>query len=253
MTQEGTFGQGRLSTLLAELDSPQAGVAEDAQAELTALGLNAAPQLVEALATLTPFGKLCAIEILEAWSYAAAAPALTELLADESSTVRQWAAAALGQLGCIEAVPELQRLHSRLRAEDVPPDWIEPVAVRRALRDLGARQQVVPPALARSVEHREHGDVWPAAIIGQLLDQLAEHGQVILGFQLWRQDDGTRLFWQDHASLGWQLDRSTDWKTNVEGAVDAARTEAACLPDDRAGLFVTMEWIDSSDEQDGAG
>ena len=236
-----------LERLLAQLDSADGGEAEEAQASLIALGPAAGPALVVALPTLSRLGKLCAIEVVQAWGYRAGAPALVPLLRDESDTVRQWAAQALGELGHVAAVPELLALANRLEAEQVSPNWTEPVAVRAALTALGARRPVLPALLLDTVERRETGDVWPARHLEDLLLALAQAEQVILGFQVWRRDARWGLLWQDNVSLGWTVDRRASWSANVVEGLAAARMEADELPREREELVVTLEWIDSQD------
>ncbi|MEV7860153.1 hypothetical protein AB0O86_15275 [Streptomyces hirsutus] len=70
---------------------------------------------------------------------------LIDLLNSENSTVRQWAAEALEiQL----AVPGLQRAYEAFRQRGEAPDDSEGVALRGALSDLDARDDVVPPRAA---------------------------------------------------------------------------------------------------------
>jgi hypothetical protein len=41
-----------------------------------------------------------------------------------------------------------------------------------------------------------------------VVDDLAEHSQVMLGFTLWRIGDAGRLYWTRHESEGWSFDWS---------------------------------------------
>jgi hypothetical protein len=237
-----------VGALIVQLDSLEGGEAEEAQASLIDVGPTAGPALLHALPALGRLGKLCAMDVFEAWRYEPAAPSLIPLLRDEESTVRQWAASLLGVLGHTPAVPELVALGDRLRTEGVSPSWTEPVAVRWALTALGARRPVVPDALASTVEHRVTGDVYPATRLEALLQSLAKADQVVLGFQVWRRHESLGLIWQRHERLGWEFDRSEDWSVNVDRALRAAELEASDLPGDRSDLVVTIEWIDASDE-----
>ncbi len=88
----------------------------EARDALIERGPSVVPALVDRLSDLNNFGKLAAIEVLQdlgGWQACAG----LESLVTESHPVRMWASIALGELGCTEAVPALQRLNQRLRSE----------------------------------------------------------------------------------------------------------------------------------------
>lgn len=235
-----------VARLVADLDSPSVDTAEEAQASLVALGEAALPAVVEALPGLGTYGKRCAIEVLEAGAYAPAGPALVALLDDEDDVAREWSAGLLGRLGHQPAVPALRASYARLLAEGARLDWTEPSAVRHALTALGVRQVVRPPLLATLAEDSDAGEVWPAARLDDVLAALADAGQVVLFFQVWRRADGT-LRWQRHEGSGWVPDLGRPWAECVREAYEAALLEVSDLPADRGDLVVTIEWIDAAD------
>jgi len=108
--------------LITELNESSDGIGDEAQASLITLGPPAVERLVDGIDGLSRFGKLCAIEVLSSVPVVGAGEALTALLVDEDSTVREWAATALAELPHLPAVEELHRLHARLNEEGTPVD-----------------------------------------------------------------------------------------------------------------------------------
>ncbi|WP_433790872.1 HEAT repeat domain-containing protein [Actinoplanes sp. CA-252034] len=102
------FGQ-----LIALLDGETTDIAENAKVELISVGGQVVEPLAAAIGMLEPYGQLSAIEIFEHFGDRAAGPALIGLLASDNSTVREWSARALGDLGVHEAVPALQAAYRR--------------------------------------------------------------------------------------------------------------------------------------------
>lgn len=237
-----------IDALIRQLRSLDAGDAEEAQASLSHLArdVDVVAPLLAALPGLGRYGQLCAIEVLDDLGDTRAVEPLTSLLATEDVTVREWAAGALGGLGQVEAVPALNRAYRASRARQDPPEWTEPVALRRALTELGARHPVVPPltaSLRRPVPPLTW--VWPAARLGDVLDELAAHGQAILYFQLGRADDD-QWYWIEHRTSETEIDYTQPWPALVEQAHQRAVNEAR---DAQMGerINATIEWIDYAD------
>lgn len=254
MVQDERPSLDDIDRLIAVLSEGSSDDAQDAQALLTELGRPAAERLLQQLTDLSTFGKLCAIEVISAAPPVAAGTAFAGLLGDENSTVREWAATALGELRHRPAVEELLQLHNRLLTEAVPVDWSEPVAVRAALTVLGAHQAVQPPMLEQLATVVLTGMVvWPAENLEGLIEALAEGGQTLLYFMTWRRGGGERLFWQQHDSAGWAFDPAAPWNENVRLARDAALLEASTLSEDRSNLVVSLEWIGAEDVEPNAG
>ena len=136
---------------------------------------------------------------------------------------------ALGSLGCREAVLPLLELRSRLVATRVPPDWPGPVALRRALSDLGALSGRRPPChrepegaarrhghapfQVRRPHHGHRGPRWGSARNSYL--------------QAWRIGDDGRLYWVQSDREEWAYDWSAPWSDNVAAARAVARANAA--------------------------
>jgi hypothetical protein len=235
-----------ISTLISSLDAPSADIAEDAKRALIAHGAAVIPQLAAALPGLDRFGKLSAIEVFEACGNRQAGPALMGLLSDGDTTVREWAANALGTLGYAEAGPVLARLNARLLRELVRPDYSEPVAVRSVLTLFGLRRRVTPDLTRTLARDTGHGQAWPVARLPEVLRDLADHDQVVLYFMIWRVGDHGQLYWTQHERVGWAFDRSLPWSENVVGARDAALLEAGFVHD-TGDLVAMIEWIDEGD------
>jgi hypothetical protein len=233
--------------LIAKLNNPS-GEGEEAKFELIGRGVDVVPALAGRLGNLERFGKLTAIEAFEALQDARACPALLGLLADEDETVVEWSARALGALRCQDSVEPLQRVLSRMIADHVPPDWTGPAQVRAALADLGARWPVVPRVTTDLQLRRDDTDMWlcRSSDLATVLEDLAEHGQVVLGFTLWRIGDDGHLYWTQHQHEDWSFDWSARWTDNVAAARGAARRDLAAMAP-AADLLAHVAWIDEVD------
>lgn len=84
-----------IGALISRLDDPS-DISADAKDALIAQGTSVIPELAAALPGLDRFGKLSAIQVFEAFGDRRAGPVLVELLSDAETTVREWAANALG-------------------------------------------------------------------------------------------------------------------------------------------------------------
>jgi HEAT repeats len=233
--------------LIGDLDYPD-GRGEDAKFELISRGADVVPYLAARVAGLERLGKLLAVEVFEALGDPRACPSLIALLRDDDPTVAEWSASALGSLGRPEAVVPLLDLRSRLVADRVPPGWTGPVAVRRALDDLGVRQAVVPAVTAGlKLQRAEPGmQLFRSADLATVIDDLAGFNQVVLYFQVWRIGSDGHLYWVQGDREEWVFDWPARWSENVAAAHAAALADAARLvpqPD----LLVQLEWIDEDD------
>ena len=223
------------------------GDGDEAAESLVKLGPEALSALTGALAGLSTFGKLGAIDVMVRWEDRAACEALTDLLDDDNETVREWAAGAVGAIGCIGAVPALEGLRQRQLRDGVPPRFTGPVAVRHALTQLGARDPVLPAEVQElSVQARNLGTVWPLNVVATAIEVLARHDQAVLYVMFWRQEPSGELYWQDHERSGWSLDSDRPWEENVTAGREAALLEIECAPDTDE-LLASLEWIDRSD------
>jgi hypothetical protein len=234
--------------LIGELNYSSDGRGEEAKFELISRGVDVVPELVARVAGLERLGKLLAIEVFETLGDPRACSSLIALLGDDDASVVEWSAGALGSLGCPEAVVPLLELRSRLVATRVPPDWTGPVALRRALSDLGARQPVVPVVTANlTVQRADTGmQLFRSADLKTVIEDLAGLSQVILYFQVWRIDDDGRLYWVQSDREEWAFDWSAPWSDNVAAAHAVARANAARLVP-QPHLLVQPEWIDEDD------
>jgi len=136
--------------------------------------------------------------------------------------------------------------YRRQRASGDGPDWTEAVAIRHALTVLGERHEVLPP-LTASLRRPARGleRAWPSAQLVDIVNDLADHDQAVLYFQLWVVNDGG-TFWNNHESLDQPLDLTKPWRHVVETARESALIEAAFVVP-RPNLLTTVEWIDRAD------
>ncbi|WP_107063520.1 HEAT repeat domain-containing protein [Streptomyces sp. NRRL B-24720] len=120
-----------------------------ARVRLVDIGRDATLTITDGLLTLDSFGQLTAIEVFEEVADPRCGPALIALLGSDDPTVREWAAMALASLEIDGAVEHLRRAYRACLERATPPDWSEPVGIRWALTELGARSPLVPPLTAR--------------------------------------------------------------------------------------------------------
>jgi hypothetical protein len=231
--------------LVQQLDG-EAGASYDARAELIRIGSAAVPAVIEGLPSLGGFGQLTAIEVFEEVGDPRCGPALIGLLDSDDPTVREWAALALASLEIDGAVEPLRRAYRACLERATPPDWTEPGGIRWALTELGARTPVVPPrtaSLRATVADDAPG--WPSAHFTEIIDDLADHAQVILHSQFWRVDAGS-AYGVSGTSLDWETDWTAPWEHLVEEARARSLLEASEAPvgDD---IFVAPTWIDRTD------
>ncbi|MEW2078647.1 HEAT repeat domain-containing protein [Streptomyces sp. NPDC013433] len=235
----------RIERLIRQLDD-STGPSYDARAELIGIGSDAIPALVDGLPSLGGFGQLTAIEVFEEVADPRCGPALIALLGSDDSTVREWAAMALAVLEIDGAVEPLRRACRACRERATPPDWSEPGGIRWALTELGARTPVVPPLTARlRATAADDAPGWPSAHFTEIINDLADHAQVILYSSFWRVDAG-RTYGITGTGLDWELDWTAPWERLVEESRTWSLLEASEAPvgDD---VFVAPTWIDRTD------
>jgi hypothetical protein len=240
------------ATLIAKLNSNETAVAEEAQLDLQDLGLEAIAPVLNAVPTLGVFGQRCVLDLLESQpvemlrqvTAPSVAQVVMSLLASEDEVVREWAANVLRHVDARESVPLLRLALERTQKARIPADWTEPVALRRALTALADRKEVVPPLLASTIKiHPSLGRYWPAILIKDLVNALAEASQVLLYFESWRSEEES-MFWTK--SPTWVVDLRGSWRDVVERAKTSALGAVegwTPLP----GAVVTLEWIAESD------
>ncbi|WP_340376411.1 HEAT repeat domain-containing protein [Streptomyces sp. SS7] len=234
-----------IERLIQQLDD-STGPSYDARAELIGIGSDAIPALINGLPALGGFGQLTAIEVFEEVADPRCGPALIALLGSDNPTVREWAAVALASLKIDGAVEPVRRAYRACLERATPPDWSEPGGIRWALTELGARTPVVPPLTARlRATAVDDSPGWPSARFAEVINDLADHAQVILCSQFWRVDAG-RTYGVSGTGLDWELDWTTPWEQLVEESRTWSLLEASESPtgDD---IFVALAWIDRTD------
>jgi hypothetical protein len=120
----------------------------------------------------------------------------------------------------------------------------EPVALRRALTELGDRKQVMPVALEECILRSDSlGPHWPARRLAEVIEALADENQVLLYLQVWKYRQGT--FYGVETPC-YDVDSHGPWPIVVARARAAALQAAAALSVPKDAV-VTLEWIDESD------
>ncbi|MER7806669.1 HEAT repeat domain-containing protein [Streptomyces sp900116325] len=234
-----------IAKLVQQLDG-EAGASYDARAELIWIGSEAIPAIIDGLPSLGSFGQLTAIEVFEEVGDPRCSAALVGLLGSDSPTVREWAAIALASLEIDGAVDPIRRAYLACLERQTPPDWTEPDGIRWALTELGARTPVVPPLTSRlRATTADDAPGWPSARFTEIINDLADHAQLILHSQFWRVDGG-HTYGISGTGLDWDLDWTAPWERLVEEARAWSLLEATEAPvgDD---IFVVPTWIDRSD------
>lgn len=167
-----------IEKLIQQLDD-STGPSYDARAELIDIGSNAIPVIIDGLPSLGGFGQLTAIEVFEEVADPRCGPALIALLRSDDSTVREWAAIALASLKIDGAVDPVRSAYRACLEGSMPPDWSEPVGIRWALTELGARTPVVPPLTARLLATTaDDARGWPWTHFTEIINDLADHAQM---------------------------------------------------------------------------
>ncbi|MFD4868259.1 HEAT repeat domain-containing protein [Streptomyces sp. NPDC058412] len=234
-----------VQALVQQLDG-KADESCDARAELIWIGADAIPAVIDGLPSLGGFGQLTAIEVFQEVGDPRCGPALIGLLESDNPTVREWAAVALASLEIDAAVEPLRRAYRTCLERATPPDWTEPDGIRWALAELGARSPVVPSLTARlRADTGADSPGWPTAHFTAIINDLADHSQLILYSQFWRVDAG-RTYYVSGAGLDWQLDWSAPWEHLVEEARAWSLLEATEAPFGK-DVFVAPTWIDRTD------
>ncbi|MFJ2651062.1 HEAT repeat domain-containing protein [Streptomyces sp. NPDC087420] len=234
-----------IEKLIQQLDD-STGPSYDARAELIGIGSDAIPAIIDGLPSLGGFGQLTAIEVFEEVGDPRCGSALIALLGSDDPTIREWAAMALAGLEIGDAIEPVRQAYRACLERATPPDWSEPVGIRWALTELGARTPVIPPLTARLGNTADPSSPgWPSAHFEEVINDLADHGQVNLYSQFWRVAGG-RTYGISDTGLDWQLDWTAPWAHLVEEARTWSLLEASEDPvgDD---IFVTPIWIDRTD------
>jgi hypothetical protein len=237
-------GDAAILDLIADLDGDDTTAAEEAQATLGSYGSAVLEPLMAAAPSFKRFGQLCAIELFQEMGDAGAGDVLIPMLDSREHTVRDWAAQALGDLGVRQAVPALQRAYAAVNERGTPLDYLEPLSIRTALTELGARDEVVPPRVGDlERQERKLTRCWTTRDLPEVITELAAARQLVLDFMYWERWRDTHR-WKETPS--WDLDWSLPWDLLVESARVAA-LDAAQRAGASEDTLVTLEWMDESD------
>ena len=240
--------RARLLALVNALDDKDTITAEEARFEIREdFGVSALEPLLAAAPGFSRVGQLCAIDIFERIGDPRAGAVLIPWLASEYDTVRDRAAGALGTLGVADAVPALLAAWQASKDRQTPPDWTEPVSIRQALTELGARRPVLPPVAAK-LARLDNGPrpCWRPEDLEALLTDLADAGQVVLSFGYLQRRWNGKLHVLIDAGLSLEPDLTRPWAALVAESLARALeyVRRAELPPD---TLARVEWLDQSD------
>lgn len=144
------------------------------------------------------------------------------------------------------AVEPLRRACRACLERATPPDWSEPVGIRWALTELGARSPVVPQLTARlRATAADDTPGRPSAHFAETINDLTDHAQVILYSQFWRVDAGS-TYGISGTGLDWELDWTAPWEHLVEESRTWSLLEASEAPASD-NIFVAPTWVDRTD------
>lgn len=238
------MSDSRVRTLIQALNDPDTTTAEEAKAELEAYGGAIEEPLLEAIPTFHTFGILKAIDLLEEFGDERAGSVLIPLLSNDTPTVREWSARALGTLGVRESVHALTEAYEYVKREGTPLHWTEPAAIREALTRLGARREVVPwLAASLRTDVSSVGPAWRIDDVGQVIDALADTNQAIISAMPWTESRG-RYLWV--RTQDWEPDWTLSWPELVEQTRRDSK-EAVRRADVSSRAVVTLIWMDEDD------
>ncbi|MCY0923489.1 MULTISPECIES: hypothetical protein [unclassified Streptomyces] len=86
---------------------------------------------------------------------------------------------------------------------------------------------------------------WPSTHFTEIINDLADHAQVILYSQFWRVD-ASRAYGISGTGLDWELDWTAPWEHLVEESRTWSLLEASETPTG-SNIFVAPTWIDRTD------
>ena len=233
---------GDVATLVEALNAPTV-VCCEAEAMLKAIGPDAVPALLDALPRLSATALLHALDVFAEVADPRTYDAVIGLLGHDDDRVRQWAAYAVADFGLRDAVPALRRAWQAAKEAGTPLGWSEPAALRGALTLLGAREPVVPPRVRALTQPAHVADVVviPIADLRTVVDELAAHGQAVLGVGF-TTADGRTSWYTPYAELP-DPDPTLPWADVVATAHAAA--VAAAVP--RDATHARVDWAGEAD------
>ncbi|WP_030747165.1 HEAT repeat domain-containing protein [Streptomyces griseus] len=234
----------RVEALVQRLDG-KTEESYDARAGLIWIGADAVPAAIDGLPSPGGFGQPTAAEVFEKVGDPRCGSALIGLLDSDNPTVREGAGMALASLKIDGAVEPLRRAYRACLERATPPDWSEPEGIRWALTELGARAPVVPPLTAHlRATAPNNAPGWSSAHFTEIINDLADHAQVILCSQFWRVDAG-RTYSISGTALDWGLDLTAPREHLVEESRSWPPPEASEAPGSTVSVAPT--WIDRTD------
>ena len=239
----------RVRSLIATLDDPDHIEAEEARFALTDdSGSDRLEPLLAAAPSFARFGELMAIEVLHAVGDRRAVPILRRWLSSNDDIVRQNSAELLGELGATEAIDDLRAALAAASARGTPPDWSEPVAMRRALARLGGRSVVIPTEIAPLSADGPWDFAWRLSDLCVVLDGLAAASQVVMCFQIWAFENpgGSTSWYRRPGGRSMSIDWGEPWEQLVAESHRQATSACEAL-DVNIDAIATVEWIDRAD------
>ena len=247
--------RNRLNELLNSLASEIGNEAEDAQFCIEKeFGVDAIEPVLDLIPRLSDFPRRCALELIS--NCIAGEPtglpaiqierALIPCLNLEDEVSRAWTAEILEAVGSEISVTPLLEAIRKLRSDGIPPDWHEPMAMRSALRKLGAIHRTCPKVVSDSMICDSHfNESWSLVGINKVLEALIQERQAIISFQVWHYSKGS-FYWAQANRKGVELDFGQSWSHVVRTSFENASKilDRVKITDNNRATF---DWISEAD------
>jgi hypothetical protein len=249
------FDSNRLNELLKALSSEKGNEAEDAQFIIQdEFGVDALDPVLNLIPELSDFPRRCALDFInncvsegthELQSSKIENMLLPCLKLDDEVS-RAWTAEILEMVGTEKSVSPLLDAMLCLKAKNIPPDWHEPIAIRSALRRLGAMKRNCPAIVAdNTIRDKHFHESWSLVGINRVLDALINENQVIISFQIWRYKQDS-YYWAQANRKNEEIDFTQPWPHIVKASFEIAQKVLGGVKMTN-NYRATFDWISETD------
>ncbi len=227
-----SFKSNRLDDLLKALSSDKGNEAEDAQFSIQEeFGIDAIDSVLNLIPKLSDFPRRCALDFInncvsertDELPSSNIEKGLIPCLKLEDEVSRAWTAEILEIVGTEKSVPPLLDALRSLKTKSTPPDWHEPMAIRSALRKLGAIDRICPQLVTDNIIcDRNFQESWSLVGINKVLDALIHQNQAIISFQVWRFKQDS-YYWAQANRKNEEIDFTQAWPHIVKDSFEIAQ------------------------------
>jgi hypothetical protein len=249
------FNSNRLNELLKALSSENGNEAEDAQVSIQEeFGADAIDPVLSLIPELSDFPRRCALDFINncvserthVLPLSNIEKVLIPCLKLEDEVSRAWAAEILEMVGTEKSVSPLFDALRSIKAKNIPPDWHESIAIRCALRRLGAMDRNCPAIVADNIirDHHFH-ESWSLVGINKVLDALIKENQAIINFQVWRFKQDS-YYWAQANRKNEEIDFTQPWPHIIKASFEIAQKVMSGVKMTN-NYRATFEWISELD------